>query len=205
MSRRDRDTVARGMNDIFRSTDLLGNVIRSDRTRAGRAAPPPPEAGPTAAPPLDQAQPSDVMTRQNVIREYDNTTDEQADNGETGQADNQAGPVAPGQASTHRASRVSTPPRQENRKKPPKTAEAAELLAGRLAEGQRMAESPTTTVTLRIPREVNAWLDEYIHRAWPARVHKQDLVTEALQILFARRGRPGEPILETELFAERKT
>ena len=62
-----------------------------------------------------------------------------------------------------------------------------------------MAGSPTATVTLRLPRELNAWLDEYIHRAWPERVHKQALVTEALQLLFARRGRPGEPLLETEL------
>ena len=62
-----------------------------------------------------------------------------------------------------------------------------------------MAGSPTATVTLRLPREFNAWLDEYIHRAWPQRVHKQALVTEALQLLFARRGRPGEPVLPTEL------
>jgi hypothetical protein len=65
-----------------------------------------------------------------------------------------------------------------------------------------MAESGTTTVTLRIPRELNDWLDEYVHRAWPEKVRKQALVIEGLQMLFARRGRPGEPILETGLLPE---
>jgi hypothetical protein len=65
-----------------------------------------------------------------------------------------------------------------------------------------MAGSPTTTVTLRIPRELNDWLDEYIHRAWPEKVRKQDLVSEGLRLAFARRGRPGEPILPTALLPE---
>jgi hypothetical protein len=65
-----------------------------------------------------------------------------------------------------------------------------------------MAASPTTTVTLRIPRELNDWLDEYIHRAWPQKVRKQDLVGEALRLAFARRGRPGEPVLPTPLLPE---
>lgn len=68
-----------------------------------------------------------------------------------------------------------------------------------------MAESPTTTVTLRIPRELNDWLDEYIHRAWPEKVRKQDLVSEGLRLAFARRGRPGEPILPTTLLAEEES
>ena len=77
-----------------------------------------------------------------------------------------------------------------------------DLLARRLAEARRMAESATTTVTLRLPRELNDWLDEYVHRAWPERVRKQELVIEALRMLLARRGRPGEPILPTGLLPE---
>ena len=77
-----------------------------------------------------------------------------------------------------------------------------DILQGRIAEAERMAESPTTTVTLRIPRALNDWLDEYIHRAWPERVRKQDLVCEGLRLVFARRGRPGEPILPTALLSE---
>ena len=65
-----------------------------------------------------------------------------------------------------------------------------------------MAESAATTVTLRLPRELNDWLDEYVHRAWPERVRKQELVIEGLRMLFARRGRPGEPILPTGLLPE---
>ena len=65
-----------------------------------------------------------------------------------------------------------------------------------------MAESATTTVTLRLPRELNDWLDEYVHRAWPERVRKQELVIEGLRMLFARRGRPGEPVLPTGLLPE---
>jgi hypothetical protein len=75
-------------------------------------------------------------------------------------------------------------------------------MEGRIAEALRMADSPTTTVTLRIPRELNDWLDEYIHRAWPEKVRKQDLVSEGLRIVFARRGRAGEPILPTPLLPE---
>jgi hypothetical protein len=62
-----------------------------------------------------------------------------------------------------------------------------------------LAESPTTTVTLRIPRALNDWLDEYVHRAWPERVRKQELVIEGLRLLFARRGRAGEPLVDTSL------
>jgi hypothetical protein len=65
-----------------------------------------------------------------------------------------------------------------------------------------MARSGTTTVTLRIPVAFNQWLDEYVHRSWPQKVGKGELVTEALQILFTRRGRPGEPVLPSELFPE---
>lgn len=77
-----------------------------------------------------------------------------------------------------------------------------DLLELRVAEAKRLAKSATITVTLRIPRELNDWLDEYVHRAWPEKVRKQELVGEGLRLVFARRGRPGEPILPTELLPE---
>jgi hypothetical protein len=80
--------------------------------------------------------------------------------------------------------------------------DTGDLLNRRVAEAKRMADGDTMTVTLRIPRELNEWLDEYIHRAWPERVRKQDLVTEGLRLVFARRGRPGEPVLHTGLLPE---
>ncbi|MEO2090311.1 MAG: hypothetical protein ABGY75_12540 [Gemmataceae bacterium] len=65
-----------------------------------------------------------------------------------------------------------------------------------------MSAGPTVTVTFRLPRELNDWLDEYVHRSWPERVRKQELVAEALRLLFARRGRAGEPVIPTELLPE---
>jgi hypothetical protein len=59
-------------------------------------------------------------------------------------------------------------------------------------------------VTLRVPRELNEWLDEYVHRSWPQRIRKQALVIEALRLLYARRGQWGEPVLLTELLEEDK-
>jgi hypothetical protein len=94
-------------------------------------------------------------------------------------------------------------PRREARKRAGKD-ETPNILATRLAEAKRMAESPTTTVTLRVPQELNGWLDEYVHRAWPERVRKQELVAEALRMLFARRGRPGEAVVLTELLPDVK-
>jgi hypothetical protein len=104
-----------------------------------------------------------------------------------------------GQADTL-SSRTEVAPKREGKRKPDRSTDA--LLEKRVAEAKSMAESGTTTVTLRIPRELNDWLDEYVHRAWPERVRKQELVIEALKLLFARRGRPGEPVLQTALLPE---
>ena len=123
----------------------------------------------------------------------------QPDNRTNGQTDKQAGPIVVGQPESA-AARPGVALRRESKKKQGR--ETGDLLEGRISEAKRMAESGTTTVTLRIPRELNDWLDEYVHRAWPEKVRKQALVIEGLQMLFARRGRPGEPILETGLLPE---
>jgi hypothetical protein len=75
----------------------------------------------------------------------------------------------------------------------------ASLLEARIQEVAHLACTPTITVTVRIPRALNDWLDAYVHGSWPERVLKQGLVIEALKLLYARRGRPGEPVRETEL------
>ena len=199
MSRKDRDAVARGMSDLFSYTDILGSVVRSDRKRAGRLTSLPSEETPGDVIPLHEGRhPEDVMTGHSVISEYDNMTDRQACRQTDKQADTQVSEEAGGEGDNPQEALEDVPAPRDARKRGVKHA-GADLLAGRVAEGRRMAGSPTATVTLRLPRELNAWLDEYIHRAWPERVHKQALVTEALQLLFARRGRPGEPLLETEL------
>jgi hypothetical protein len=65
------------------------------------------------------------------------------------------------------------------------------LLAERQKEVEGKAKSKTTTVTLRIPTELNDWLDEYRHLSYPQRIEKQSLVIEALRLLYMARGQPG--------------
>ncbi len=83
------------------------------------------------------------------------------------------------------------------------TAETSEeLLARRIEEASKLAKSPTKTVTLRLPVELTEWLDDYVHGTWREGSRKQKLVTEALRMLYARRGKPGEPALLTDLLPE---
>jgi hypothetical protein len=70
------------------------------------------------------------------------------------------------------------------------------LLTERWNEVQEKAASKTTTVTLRIPTELNDWLDQYRHLSYPQRIEKQSLVIEALKLLYLARGKPG-----TEVYA----
>jgi hypothetical protein len=51
---------------------------------------------------------------------------------------------------------------------------------------------------------MNDWLDTYVHGAWPEKVKKQELVVEGLRLLIARRGKPKEEIISTELLPEDK-
>jgi len=188
MPKGDRTAVSQQLSQLLggsQTTDLLGRVIRSDRHRAGRTVPP--------------AEP-DTMTSHTVIRQYDNETSTQSDHNTSIQAGKRASSVPSRQADSTKEVRAvvsRTRPYSGNQE-----SATGDLLARRLAEARRMAESATTTVTLRLPRELNDWLDEYVHRAWPERVRKQELVIEALRMLLARRGRPGEPILPTGLLPE---
>ena len=70
------------------------------------------------------------------------------------------------------------------------------VLTERWNEVQEKAASKTTTVTLRIPTELNEWLDQYRHLSYPQRIEKQSLVIEALKLLYLARGQPG-----TEVYA----
>ena len=65
------------------------------------------------------------------------------------------------------------------------------LLVERQKEVDGTAKSKTTTVTLRIPTDLNDWLDEYRHLSYPQRIEKQSLVIEALRLLYMARGQPG--------------
>ena len=170
MANKDRAAVENGLSDI------LGNVIQSDRRRAGRG-----EEPPVAAPVYDtMTGPPETDEEVNkTIRHYDNRAIVQTDN-------------------VNREPASAAAPRK--RRSEPK--DEATALQRRITEAQALAHSPTTTVTLRIPHALNDWLDEYVHGSWPEKVKKQQLVTEALQLLFARRGRPKEEVLPTSLLPE---
>jgi hypothetical protein len=192
MPKRDRAAVNQELSQILAGSDapdLLGSVIRSDRRRSGRALP-------------DIAE-QDTMTGHAVSGRYDKQASTQPDHKTSGQAGKSASPVAVGQADTAAEHLTEGTAKREARGQP--EGRTGDLLDGRVAEARRLAESPTTTVTLRIPKELNDWLDEYIHRSWPERVRKQDLVSEGLRLVFARRGRPGEPILPTTLLPEEES
>ena len=181
-SQKDKTLIANGMDD------LLGGVLQNDRRRHGRISP---EEARPALPTEDIAQPLntyDNNTENKVINEYDKQADLQA----IGQEDNPA--LLPSDQKTERAEDKPT-----IRKSPLEA-----LLRDRGKEAQRMAKSRTMTVTLRIPEELNAWLDEYVHLSFPERIKKQELVTEALQMIYARRGKAKERVLETPLLPPQK-
>jgi hypothetical protein len=92
----------------------------------------------------------------------------------------------------------------EAAKRRSRRADAARMkvLEKRLALAEELAKTPTVTVTLRLPAGLNQWLDAYLHGAWPSKLRKQGLVSEALRLLIARRGGAGEEVIVTDLFGE---
>jgi len=78
------------------------------------------------------------------------------------------------------------------------------VLMQRRQEADAKAQSKTTTVTLRIPIELNSWLDEYRHLSYPKRIEKQGLVIEALRLLYMARGQPGSDVYDLEGFLTSK-
>lgn len=126
----------------------------------------------------------DNKTSHNVISEYDNKT------------------IKP-EISEERQKVIKQQkkPSPQERQREPK-AVGKNTLEKRIDDARKMANSPTTTVTLRIPQEMNDWLDTYVHGAWPEKIKKQELVVEGLRLLIARRGSPKTEIIATELLPE---
>lgn len=188
------------------NSDVLGSVLASDRKRAGRgqqepaatstapspATPPAPPLVPNAeAQPVQQeesvltSQPASQLTSIQSSRQDDAGTD-RVDEAEVRVLDPELAPTLPrAKPSTRKsAATVSDPVRE------------------RVRDATRRAKSTTVTVSLRMPQELNVWLDAYVHESWPQRVKKQDLIIEALRMLIARRGKAGESIVSTELLPE---
>ena len=143
MANKDRAAVENGLSDI------LGNVIQSDRRRAGRGE------EPSVAPPA-----MDTVTSPPETDEAGNKTIGHYDNKAIGQAGN----------ITKEPASAAAPRKRRAEPKDETTA-----LQRRITEAQALAHSPTTTVTLRIPHALNDWLDEYVHGSWPEKVKKQQL------------------------------
>jgi hypothetical protein len=187
--------VERDLNDVLGGADLLGNVIQRDRNRR-RTSTSPPASEPVIAN-TDYAAISG-QTSNMTDRHYDNLTSVRYDNMTDKPADKQADVQSdkPVSGQTDNGTDLLTPQRPKD--KPRRKTDAA-LVEVRVREAQEMAKSPTGTVTLRIPSQLNAWLDEYVHGSWRLKVRKQELVTEALRMLFARRGWPGDSVMKTDL------
>ncbi len=79
------------------------------------------------------------------------------------------------------------------------------VMIQRRQEAEVKAKSKTTTVTLRIPTELNSWLDEYRHLSYPTRIEKQGLVVEALRLLYMARGQPGSEVYDLEALLTSKS
>lgn len=192
MGNRDRKTVEAGLLGVLQAgEDLLANVVRNDRLRAGRPTPDGPSGPQTGGPDRTDdpgaGRVSDSMTGLSADKPVILSAIVQSDNPAAVHAGHPRG------RSARQAAGSPAPPRPRVRAFP------EDSLTLRVDEAGRMARGTTCTVTLRIPREFNEWLDEYVHRSWPVRVRKQELVVEALRLLFARRGRAGEPLAETDL------
>ncbi len=78
------------------------------------------------------------------------------------------------------------------RKQPPKTKGGKKLLQRRLKKVMKMTKSKSQIVTLRIPKELNEWLDRVRHLSYPKRITKQDLLVEGLIYAYLRRGEAHE-------------
>lgn len=187
MGKKDRDAVNRGMEDILGETDILANVVSRDRERFGRAD------GETENTLQDTkiTQP-DNNTSNTVIQQYDNNTVLQSGTQTGIQTDSAA------------ILQVAAQPLKTKKRKIAGSVEhSTEINFSERAErSAQMTTGSTTTITLRIPIQMNEWLDEYVHRAWPKKVKKQDLVIEALQMLIARRVAAGETPTPTKLLLE---
>jgi len=206
VANKDRDAVQTGLND------LLGSVIKNDQRSAGRQSREQ-ELEPAAEVPdffyIDKATTENVSpnydsnTDNNVSPQYDNMTSKQYDK-QTNVVSNKRADEPQDEQGEKGSASFAQPSHADSKKKTPTRQTTSALLQARLEEVEAMSEDAKITVTLRIPAAFNEWLDEYVHRSWPVKVKKQDLVVEALQLLYARRGSAGEEVIPTELLDEKK-
>ena len=189
------------------TTSPNAQVAPSASPAAEEAGTPPvtvPASGPSRSRQEEPARsPSDAMTiRQDDIMTNGHVTDDASEPASPPAASGSPTKATP--PAKRRAQKASAPPAVLS-SAPTAEAAASEgepLIANRVEAAQDLALTPTMTVTLRIPHGLNDWLDEYVHGSWPQKIKKQELVIEALRLLYARRGRAKEELVETELLGE---
>jgi hypothetical protein len=199
VANKDREAVQTGLND------LLGDVIKRDQLSAGRQSH---EAEPERAVKLAPGSVSpdyDNNTDNTVMPQYDNMTSKQYDKQIGLQPSLQSHGQAEKEEDPSERTVIARSPSPNIKKKAVKpTVSERTVLEVRLEKVALMSEDAKITVTLRIPGALNEWLDEYVHRSWPNKIKKQDLIVEAIQLLYARRGNAGDEKLPTELLDEGK-
>lgn len=154
-------------------------------------------------PPVSQEAASAVSPLRSVAPSSDIPTDTHSDIMTNEQADGAEVPdTAPAPKTPARTAPMvlGSPARRKSRPAASSPSEGRSSVRADAAEV--LAATPTMTVTLRIPQGLNEWLDEYVHLSWPQKIRKQELVIEALRLLYARRGKAGEDVVDTGLLGE---
>lgn len=69
------------------------------------------------------------------------------------------------------------------------------LIKKRYLKALEMADSKTTTVTIRVPEELADWLDRYVALSYPKKLAKGGLVIRSLILGYTLLGEPKEVML----------
>lgn len=136
--------------------DVLSRVLERDRARSGRRTP-------ASEPP-------------NITTLHDAHITAHAENNEYSQQSAQPSGQTHSKAATQSTS-------QEDARPAAQKGSRASLRADAQKRAQRMAASPAIPITLRLPSELNDFLDDAAHARRKQGVKKQDLVSRAVQLL----------------------
>ena len=173
---------------VLPATDTLSRILERDRTTSGRR-------GPAASSNIEERSPDEDLTSiqsgtqdNPVVREPELSARSNITSNITAnmpvRSYESAGEKMYAHEDAHKAAKVRVQ----------KTARAEGLSSARKdgntdaradaqRDAQRMAASRAIPITLRMPEELNDWLDEYAHSHRKQGVKKQDLIARAVQLL----------------------
>lgn len=141
------------------SDTMMSRILQRDRVQSGRPAPE--EATGIAEDDFAESNITD-----NITAHTESHTSAQKTEQPTAQAD--------------------APPRNRNKVRPAKMTAVVAPPSNQVAQeaATRMRRSRLIPMTLRIPEELNDWLDEYAHRHRKEGIKKQDLIARAVELLY---------------------